>query len=191
MHTRKLKFYIGGIEVICGSMFSGKTEELLRRVRRAQIAHLKIEIFKPKIDKRYHDTNIVSHDANEIKAIPINHSSEIIKYSGEAHVIGIDEAQFFDSELLNVCSQLANLGKRIIIAGLDMDFTGKPFGVMPYLLAIADDVTKLQAVCMVCGNSAHFTYRKTNIQQQFLLGEKENYQALCRLCYNNQFRKEL
>ncbi|TAE35988.1 MAG: thymidine kinase [Sphingobacteriales bacterium] len=176
----------GSIEVICGSMFSGKTEELLRRLKRAQIAKLTVEIFKPTTDTRYHETDVVSHNANSIKAISIDNSLSILLYVGNVQVVGIDEAQFFDTNLPDVCIKLANKGIRVLVAGLDMDFEGKPFGTMPALMAIAEDVTKVHAVCMRCGGSALYSYRLVDNKNQVLLGEKENYEPLCRNCYNKK-----
>ncbi len=173
----------GWIEVICGSMFSGKTEELIRRLRRARIAHLKVEIFKPSIDTRYHISNIVSHDDNAIPSTPVDHSQAILLMATGVDVIGIDEAQFFDAALPGVCNQLALQGTRVIVAGLDMDFAGKPFGQMPYLLATADYITKLHAICVRCGNIANYSYRKTEQETQVLLGEKNYYEPRCRYCY--------
>jgi thymidine kinase len=174
----------GSIEVICGSMFSGKTEELLRRIKRAQIAKLKIEIFKPKTDTRYDETAVVSHDLNSIHSTPVDHSSAILLYGGNAQIVGIDEAQFFDEELADVCVKLANKGIRVIVAGLDMDFEGKPFGPIPALMAIADDVSKVHAVCVKCGGSAQFSYRLVENKNQVMIGEKESYEPRCRVCYN-------
>ncbi|HEY0678669.1 MAG TPA: thymidine kinase [Chitinophagaceae bacterium] len=173
----------GWIEVICGSMFSGKTEELIRRLKRAKIANLKVEIFKPAIDTRYHEQQIVSHDENAILSTPIDNSQTILLLANEVDVIGIDEAQFFDDQLPDVCDQLALSGARVIIAGLDMDYSGKPFGQMPYLLAKADYITKLHAICMKCGNIASFSYRKSQEGGQVLLGEKDRYEPRCRQCY--------
>jgi thymidine kinase len=173
----------GWIEVICGSMFSGKTEELIRRMKRAQIANQSVEIFKPTIDTRYDDTLVVSHNANSIHSTPVSHSENILLLSEGVHVIGIDEAQFIDMELPNVCEKLAQRGARVIIAGLDMDFEGKPFGPMPHLLSIADFITKVHAICMVCGDIAHFSYRKTANTSKILLGEKEAYEPRCRSCF--------
>ena len=161
----------GWIEVICGSMFSGKTEELIRRLKRAKIANLKIEIYKPATDTRYDVNKVVSHDANSIPSTPVDHASKIIELAGDADVIGIDEAQFFDEGLTDVCNQLANNGVRVIIAGLDMDFLGKPFGPMPALLATAEYVTKVHAICMRCGNLANHSHRTTNESALVLLGE--------------------
>src|ERR1700748_2150808 len=165
----------GWIEVICGSMFSGKTEELIRRLKRAKIAHLKVEIYKPSIDTRYHQQQIISHDENAIISTPIDNSQTILLLASDVDVVGIDEAQFFDDQLPEVCDQLALKGIRVIIAGLDMDYTGKPFGQMPNLLAKADYVTKLHAICVKCGNIANYSYRKKMQSGQILLGEKESY----------------
>ncbi len=173
----------GWIEVICGSMFSGKTEELIRRLKRARIANLKVEIFKPVIDVRYDPVDIVSHDENVIRSTPIENSQEILLLSNDVDVVGIDEAQFFDEEIVNVCNQLAFRGIRVIVAGLDMDFAGKPFGQIPQLLAVADYITKLHAICMVCGNIASYSYRKSPEETQVVLGEKNNYEPRCRYCY--------
>jgi thymidine kinase len=156
----------GWIEVVCGSMFSGKTEELIRRLKRAQIANRKVEIFKPSIDTRYDAVNVVSHDSNSIRSTPVIHSENILLLAEGIEVVGIDEAQFLDSELPRVCEQLAQKGIRVIIAGLDMDFEGKPFGPMPQLLSIADYITKVHAICMKCGDIAHFSYRKTADKRQ-------------------------
>lgn len=176
----------GALEVICGSMFSGKTEELIRRLKRARIAKQKVEIFKPALDQRYHETNIVSHDSNYIPSSPIQSSSQILLLTHDVDVIGVDEAQFFDSELPHVCEKLANMGMRVIVAGLDMDFKGNPFGPMPQLLAIADYVTKVHAVCMDCGDLAHFSYRTVLNDSLIVVGEKESYIPLCRDCYNKR-----
>jgi thymidine kinase len=176
----------GWIEVICGSMFSGKTEELLRRLRRAQLAKQKVEIFKPRTDIRYSATEVVSHDANTIISTPVDTSTSILLYASEANVVGIDEAHFFDPALPHVCQTLANMGKRVIIAGLDMDFKARPFGPMPQLIACAEYVTKLHAICMHCGALAAFSHRKNNDSIQLQLGEKDLYEPLCRLCFNNQ-----
>ena len=174
----------GWIEVICGSMFSGKTEELIRRLKRAKIANLKVEIFKPALDTRYDLQKIVSHDENTILSTPIDNSQTILLLANEVDVVGIDEAQFFDDLLPEVCDQLALRGTRVIVAGLDMDYSGKPFGQMPFLLAKADYITKLHAICVKCGNIASYSYRKTNAGSQFLLGEKELYEPRCRYCYH-------
>lgn len=175
----------GSIEVICGSMFSGKTEELIRRLKRAQIAKLQVEIFKPKTDTRYDEIAVVSHDQNAIPSTPVEHSSNILLLGSNTQVVGIDEAQFFDENLANVCNQLANKGIRVIIAGLDMDFLGNPFGPMPSLLAIAENVTKVHAICMQCGNPAVYSYRTAANQSKVLLGEKESYEPCCRSCFKS------
>lgn len=175
----------GWIEVICGSMFSGKTEELLRRLKRAKIAKQKIEIFKPKIDVRYSDTEVVSHDENAIVSTPVDTALNILLLvSDNIDVVGIDEAQFFDDTLVDVCNQLANRGIRVIVAGLDMDFQGKPFGPMPALMAIAEYVTKVHAICMRCGNLAQYSYRKVKSDKLVLLGETAEYEPLCRECFD-------
>ncbi len=174
----------GWIEVICGSMFSGKTEELIRRLKRAKIANRKIAVFKPNIDNRYHETNIMSHDENSIHSFPIAHSDEIIQLlANDVEVVAIDEVQFFDTGLPTVCSRLAFEGRRVIAAGLDMDYLGKPFGPMPHLLAIAEHVTKLHAICVVCGGTANHSYRKAGHSEQVLVGAKEHYEPRCRKCY--------
>ena len=173
----------GWIEVICGSMFSGKTEELIRRLKRAKIANLNVEIFKPAVDTRYHEQKIVSHDENAIQSTPIDNSQTILLMAGEVDVIGIDEAQFFDDQLPEVCDQLAVRGSRVIVAGLDMDYSAKPFGQMPNLLAKAEYITKLHAICVKCGNIANYSYRKKAQSGQILLGEKESYEPRCRHCY--------
>ncbi|MGB1120500.1 MAG: thymidine kinase [Saprospiraceae bacterium] len=176
----------GSIEVICGSMFSGKTEELIRRIKRALIANLKVEIFKPKIDNRYDDAKVVSHDANAVQSIPVSASIDILTYceSKEINVIGIDEAQFFDLQLVEVCEKLALKGIRVIIAGLDMDFKGRPFGPMPRLLSVAEYVTKVHAICQQCGNLATHSYRLVDDDSEVLLGEKQEYEPRCRTCYH-------
>jgi thymidine kinase len=174
----------GSIEVICGSMFSGKTEELIRRLKRAKIANLKVEIFKPAIDVRYDEVKIVSHDTNAIQSTPIDNSQKILLMAQDADVIGVDEAQFFDTEIANVCDELAFRGVRVIVAGLDMDYLGNPFGQMPYLMAKADYVTKLHAICMQCGNIANYSYRKIPNEDQVMLGAKDVYEPRCRNCYN-------
>jgi thymidine kinase len=172
----------GWIEVICGSMFSGKTEELIRRLKRVKIANLKAEIFKPSVDVRYDEVKIVSHDENRIQSTPIDNSQTILLLAQDVDVVGIDEAQFFDNEIANVCETLACKGMRVIVAGLDMDYTGKPFGQMPNLLAIADYITKLHAICVVCGNIANVSFRKVATGGQVLLGEKDIYEPRCRVC---------
>ena len=174
----------GRIEVICGSMFSGKTEELIRRLNRARIAQQKVEIYKPMIDTRYSEEDVVSHDSNSVASTPVESSQSILLMATEADVIGIDEAQFFDEGLVEVCNTLANRGKRIIIAGLDMDFQGVPFGPMPALCAIAEDVTKVHAICVRCGNLAHVSHRIVEGDKQVMLGELQEYEPLCRQCYN-------
>ena len=174
----------GWIEVICGSMFSGKTEELIRRLRRAQIANLNVEIFKPTVDNRYDETDIVSHNDTRIKSTPVDNSQQILLLAQEVDVIGIDEAQFFDEEMPNVAEALASRGIRVIVAGLDMDLLGRPFGPMPQALSMADYVTKLHAICMVCGDIASFSYRKTVSDATVLLGEKDVYEPRCRTCYH-------
>lgn len=176
----------GWIEVICGSMFSGKTEELIRRLKRAKIANLKVEIYKPAIDVRYDETQVVSHDSNSIQSTPIDNSQTILLLAQDVDVVGIDEAQFFDAEILSVCETLALRGIRVIVAGLDMDYLGRPFGQMPNLLAVADYITKLHAICMKCGNIANVSYRKVVGENQVMLGEKETYEPRCRKCYHEQ-----
>lgn len=173
----------GWIEVICGSMFSGKTEELIRRLKRAKIANLTVKIFKPAVDARYSTLAVVSHDLNSISSTPIKNSKEILSSVADVDVIGIDEAQFFDDEITEVCEKLALQGTRVIVTGLDMDYKGRPFGPMPKLLAIADFITKLHAICVCCGNLASMSYRKTKSGEQVLLGEKDIYEPRCRKCY--------
>lgn len=173
----------GWIEVICGSMFSGKTEELIRRLRRAQIANLRVGIFKPLTDNRYHPENIVSHDENSIHSMPVPNSNAILEQVSSVDVVGIDEAQFFDEELSTVCDILALQGTRVIVAGLDMDYTGKPFGQMPILLSKAEYITKLHAICMQCGNIANYSYRKTGNTALLQIGNKDIYEPRCRSCY--------
>ncbi|KKX49458.1 MULTISPECIES: thymidine kinase [Sphingobacterium] len=175
----------GSIEVICGSMFSGKTEELIRRLKRAQYAKLHVEIFKPAVDKRYDDRLVVSHDSNSIPSTPVEHSSSILLLSNDTQVVGIDEAQFFDEGLTEVCVNLANKGIRVIVAGLDMDFKAQPFGPIPHIMAIAEHVTKVHAVCMQCGAPANYSFRTSTDTKTVLLGEKEAYEARCRRCYYN------
>lgn len=174
----------GSIEVICGSMFSGKTEELIRRLKRAQIAKMDVEIFKPTTDTRYDETAVVSHDQNSIHSTPVENSSSILLLGSNTQVVGIDEAQFFDDELPEVCNKLASMGIRVIVAGLDMDFQGQPFGPIPALMAIAEDVTKVHAVCVVCGSPATYSYRTAASESKILLGEKDSYEPRCRVCYN-------
>ncbi|MFZ5553374.1 MAG: thymidine kinase [Bacteroidota bacterium] len=179
----------GWVEVICGSMFSGKTEELIRRLKRAEFAKQKVEIFKPAIDKRYHEKKVVSHDSNSIRSTPVSSSAEILTLAMEIEVVGIDEAQFFDAELPMICNQLANNGVRVVVAGLDMDFTGKPFGVMPDLLSVAEYVTKVHAICVDCGELATYSYRFSKNENLVLLGETDHYKPLCRKCFT-EARKE-
>jgi thymidine kinase len=173
----------GQIEVICGSMFSGKTEELIRRLNRAVIAKQKVEIFKPAVDTRYHTTDVVSHNESAIRSTPVNFADDILLISGDCDVIGIDEVQFFDDQIISVAQKLANSGKRVILAGLDMDFEGNPFEPMPQLMAIAEYVTKVNAICMNCGDLAAFSYRLNDTKKQVQLGEKESYEARCRKCF--------
>lgn len=179
----------GWIEVVAGSMFSGKTEELIRRLKRAQIAKLNVEIFKPALDTRYSKTEIVSHDSKTILSIPVKKSAEIIKKINDIDVVGIDEAQFFDDGIIQVCEKLANSGVRVIIAGLDMDFQGNPFGPMPQLLARAEYVTKVHAICMKCGNLANFSHRISKSDSIIEIGEKDKYEPLCRSCFNKEMKK--
>ena len=174
---------IGWIEVVCGSMFSGKTEELIRRLNRANIARQHVEIFKPAIDTRYDAQDIVSHNATKIRSTPLHAAQEILLLSGNCDVVGIDEAQFFDESIVEVCNKLAQAGKRVIVAGLDMDFQGVPFGAMPQLMAIAEYVTKVHAICMVCGDIAGYSYRKVAGESQVMLGETDSYEARCRKCF--------
>ena len=175
---------VGWIEVICGSMFSGKTEELIRRLKRAKIAKQKVEIYKPAIDVRYDEDNVVSHDKNVITSTPVTTSANILLLANDVDVVGIDEAQFFDDELPEVCTELANKGIRVVVAGLDMDFLGKPFGPIPRLLSIAEYVTKVHAICMRCGKLAHISHRLVLGDKLVLLGETETYEPLCRSCFN-------
>jgi thymidine kinase len=179
-HKRK-----GSIEVICGSMFSGKTEELIRRLKRAKFAKMKVEIFKPSVDTRYHEEMVVSHDETAIQSTPVPSSTNILLLTGDVEVVGIDEAQFFDDELVNVCNQLANQGIRVIVAGLDMDYLGKPFGPIPQLMAVAEYVTKVHAICMKCGDLANHSHRITENNSLVLLGETDSYEPLCRACFQN------
>jgi thymidine kinase len=173
----------GGIEVITGSMFSGKTEELIRRLKRAQFARQKVEIFKSSMDVRYSTTEVVSHDEKAIRSTPVDNSSNILLLSGDVEVVGIDEAQFFDKGLVEVVVKLANMGIRVIVAGLDMDFKGVPFGPMPGIMAVADYVTKVHAICVRCGSIAQFSHRMSEKNQVVLLGEQDVYEPLCRRCY--------
>ena len=180
----------GRIEVVCGSMFSGKTEELIRRMKRAKFAKQKVEIFKPALDTRYSDNDVVSHDQNAIPSTPVETSSSILLLSSDIEVVGIDEAQVLDMGLVDVCNELANRGVRVIIAGLDMDFRGVPFGPMPALCAIADDVTKVHAICVRCGNLAYVSHRLVQNEKRVLLGEKMEYEPLCRDCYRKAVEVE-
>lgn len=180
----------GRIEVICGSMFSGKTEELIRRLRRARIARQKVEIYKPALDTRYSEADVVSHDATTIASTPVEAAASILLLAAEADVVGIDEAQFFDQGLVEVCTTLANQGKRVIIAGLDMDFQGQPFGPMPVLCAVAEDVTKVHAICVKCGDLAYVSHRIVADERRVLLGEKDEYEPLCRACYNEAMKNQ-
>lgn len=179
----------GSIEVICGSMFSGKTEELIRRLKRAKIAKQKVEIFKPEVDNRYHEEAVVSHDSNQIHSTPVPASANIPLLINDEEVVGIDEAQFFDMELVGVCNQLANQGIRVIVAGLDMDFKGKPFGPIPALLATAEYVTKVHAICVRCGNLANHSHRISKEEKLVMLGETESYEPLCRDCFQDAINK--
>ncbi len=174
----------GWIEVVCGSMFSGKTEELIRRLKRAQFARQKVEIFKPKIDVRYSEEDVVSHDANTIRCTPVENSGNILLLTGDVDVVGIDEAQFFDSNIVSVCKMLANNGIRVIVAGLDMDYLGNPFGPMPELMAVAEYVTKVHAICVRCGNLAHHSHRLSDNEKLVMLGEQHDYEPICRHCFN-------
>ena len=180
----------GRIEVVCGSMFSGKTEELIRRMKRAKLAKQKVEIFKPAIDTRYSDIDVVSHDMHTITSTPVDSSSSILLLSSDIEVVGIDEAQFFDNGLVNVCNELANRGVRVIVAGLDMDFKGIPFGPMPALCAIADDVTKVHAICVKCGSLAYVSHRLIASDKRVVLGEHSEYEPLCRECYHKALEEE-
>ncbi len=176
---------VGWIEVICGSMFSGKTEELIRRLNRARIAKQKVEIFKPAIETRFDEQNVVSHDANSVTSTVVENGSQILFYAEDFEVVGIDEAQFFGEELLSVCNDLANSGKRVIVAGLDMDFRGKSFGPIPLLMATAEYVTKVHAICIRCGNLANYSHRTVKNDKLVVLGEIETYEPLCRRCFND------
>ena len=180
----------GWIEVICGSMFSGKTEELIRRLKRARIAQQKVEIFKPIIDTRYDVENVVSHDANSIRSTPVQSSSQILLMANDFDVVGIDEAQFFDEELSSVCNILANSGIRVIVAGLDMDYLGNPFGPMPAIMATAEFVTKVHAICPVCGDLANYSFRTVDKGGRVMLGETESYMPLCRKHFIEQQQKK-
>jgi Thymidine kinase len=174
----------GWIEVICGSMFSGKTEELIRRLKRAQFAHQKVEIFKPTIDVRYSAEEVVSHDSNAIRSTPVDSSGNILLLTGDVEVVGIDEAQFFDANIVSVCKSLADRGIRVVVAGLDMDYLGNPFGPMPHIMAMAEYVTKVHAICVKCGNLAQHSHRLTANDKLVVLGEQDAYEPLCRHCFN-------
>ncbi len=182
---RRINQKKGWVEVVAGSMFSGKTEELIRRLKRAQIAKLNVEIFKPKIDTRYSDEQVVSHDSNAIRSTPVETAANILLLASDVDVVGIDESQFFDNGLIEVCNQLASQGIRVIVAGLDMDFKGEPFGPMPGLMATAEYVTKVHAICVKCGDLAQFSHRVSTDEKLVLLGEKESYEPLCRTCYQD------
>ena len=175
----------GWIEVITGSMFSGKTEELIRRLKRATIAMQEVEIFKPQIDVRYSEDEVISHDENAIRSTPVSTAGNILLLANDVDVVAVDEAQFFDMGLIEVCNTLANRGIRVVVAGLDMDFMGRPFGPIPGLIATAEYVTKVHAICVRCGNLAHHTHRKLKTEKLVLLGEQDLYEPLCRKCYNN------
>ncbi|RLD64253.1 MAG: thymidine kinase [Bacteroidetes bacterium] len=180
----------GWIEVVAGSMFSGKTEELIRRLKRAKISKQKVEIFKPQIDTRYSEDEVVSHDSNAIRSTPVSSPMNILLLVNDIDVVGIDEAQFFDMGLVEVCKKLADSGIRVIVAGLDMDFQGNPFGPIPALMATAEYVTKVHAICMRCGNLAHFSHRLSDTDKLVLLGEKNEYEPLCRNCYNKAIKEQ-
>ena len=180
----------GWIEVICGSMFSGKTEELIRRLKRAKIANLRVEIFKPKIDTRYSEESVVSHQGNSILSTPVDSARSILEKAEGVDVVGIDEAQFFDEAIVDVARQLAERGVRVIAAGLDMDYLGKPFGPMPALLAVAEDVQKVHAICVRCGSLANHSHRLSKSDELVVLGEKDVYEPLCRNCYNEAVKAE-
>ena len=190
LETRGPKFRKGSIEVVCGSMFSGKTEELIRRMKRAQFAKLKVEIFKPAIDVRYSEAEVVSHDRNAIQSTPVDSSQNILLMASDVDVVGIDEAQFFDMGIVEVANELARRGIRVICAGLDMDFKGVPFGPMPALMAIADDVYKTHAICVHCGDLAYVSHRTVSSDKRVLLGETESYEPLCRTCYEKALAQE-
>ena len=194
--TKVLKMFLenakkaGWIEVICGSMFSGKTEELIRRLKRAQFANQKVEIFKPALDVRYSKEEVVSHDAHAIPSTPVETADSILLLTGDVEVVGIDEAQFFDENIVGVCQQLANRGIRVICAGLDMDYIGNPFGPMPALMAVAEYVTKVHAICVRCGNLAHHSHRLAAGDKLVMLGEKDTYEPICRHCFNRLREEE-
>ena len=180
----------GSIEVVCGSMFSGKTEELIRRMKRAQFAKLKVEIFKPAIDVRYSEAEVVSHDRNAIQSTPVDSSQNILLMAHDVDVVGIDEAQFFDEGLVELCTELSDRGIRVIVAGLDTDYRRIPFGPMPALLSLADDVSKVHAICVECGHTANYSYRLVDSDRRVLLGEKNEYQPLCRKCYLRRMKEK-
>ena len=180
----------GWIEVICGSMFSGKTEELIRRLKRARFAKQRVEIFKPQVDTRYSEEEVVSHDSNSIHSTPVTSSGNILLLASDVDVVGIDEAQFFDNNLAEVCTKLADQGIRVIVAGLDMDFKGKPFGPIPQIMACAEYVTKVHAICVKCGNLAQFSHRLSDTDKLVVLGETDIYEPLCRGCFIEATRKK-
>jgi thymidine kinase len=186
LENRNFKKRSGWIEVVCGSMFSGKTEELIRRLKRAKIARQRVEIFKPAIDTRYDDTEVVSHDESSIHSTPVQNAAQILLYANDFDVVGVDEAQFFDEQLVEVCNKLADGGVRVIVAGLDMDFMGKPFGPIPGLLATAEYVDKLHAICVGCGNLAQYSHRTSDREGLVVIGEQDHYQPLCRQCYQER-----
>jgi thymidine kinase len=179
----------GSIEIITGSMFSGKTEELIRKLKRARFAGLTVIIFKPAVDKRYSETRVVSHDEKSIVSTPVDNTGSILLLSGGVDVVGIDEAQFFDASLVEVCNKLADDGIRVIVAGLDMDYMGNPFGPIPALLSVAEYITKVHAICVRCGSLANYSFRKSDDKSVVLIGEKELYEPLCRHCYNSAIKK--
>ena len=181
----------GRVEVICGSMFSGKTEELIRRLKRAKFAHQQVEIFKPALDTRYSDDDVVTHEGQSIHSTPVDNSASILLLGSNSDVVGIDEAQFFDDGIVSVCNELANRGVRVIVAGLDMDYMGKPFGPMPNLLCIADEVVKVHAICVKCGSLAYVSHRIVEGDRQFMLGETKEYEPLCRECYEQCNRSNI
>lgn len=182
-HLGRKKQHAGWIEVVCGCMFSGKTEELIRRLNRALIAKQRVEIFKPVTDNRYHNTDVVSHNQNSIRSTTVNFANDILLLAGDCDVVGIDEAQFFDEAIVEVCNKLANSGKRVIVAGLDMDFEGKPFGSMPFLMAVAEFVTKVHAICAQTGELASYSYRLNDDERQVVVGEKNIYEARSRTAF--------
>ncbi len=189
--TDKNRTRKGWVEVICGSMFSGKTEELIRRLNRAKIAKQKVEIFKPSIDTRYDEEDVVSHNANSIQSTPVDSAEQILLMVNDVSVVGIDEAQFFDNQLISVCNKLADRGIRVVVAGLDMDFKGVPFGPIPHLLATAEYVTKVHAICMQCGDLAQYSHRTIQGDDLVVLGETESYEPLCRTCFNKKQKANL